>query len=113
MSCVFCKIIAGELPSKTVYESKDVVAFEDISKMAPIHVLVVPKRHMESITDLDSTDTELLAEIHKAVLEVARATGVAETGFRVVTNKGKAAGQSVFHLHFHVLGGRELNVTLA
>ncbi|PWI58957.1 histidine triad nucleotide-binding protein [Sulfoacidibacillus thermotolerans] len=113
MDCVFCRIIQGELPAKKIYESERVIAFEDIQKAAPVHVLIVPKQHIESILQLPDDDTQLLAELQKAIREVAALTGVAESGFRLVSNKGKAAGQTVFHLHFHILGGRDLELTLA
>ncbi|MCI0182941.1 MAG: histidine triad nucleotide-binding protein [Acidibacillus sp.] len=113
MDCIFCRIINGELPSKKIYESEHVLAFEDIQKAAPIHVLIVPKLHVESILELPEDRPELLVELHKAIKEVATLTGVAQEGFRLVSNKGKAAGQTVFHLHFHILGGRDLELTLA
>lgn len=113
LDCVFCDIVAGKLPAKTVYESERVIAFEDIQKMAPVHILVVPKDHLESIADIDPSDAPLLSEIQRAVVEVARSAGISDSGFRVVANKGKAAGQSVFHAHFHVLGGKDLLLTLA
>ncbi len=113
MDCVFCRIINGELPSKKIYESEHVLAFEDIQKAAPIHVLIVPKRHMESIMELSENDVETLSELQKAIKQIAELTGVATNGFRLVSNKGTAAGQTVFHLHFHLLGGRDLELTLA
>ena len=112
MDCVFCKIIHGELPSKKIYESQYVIAFEDINKVAPVHVLIIPKTHYDSLMELPSTDTALIVELNHAIQEVARVTGIANTGFRVVTNKGKTAGQSVFHLHYHVIGGRDLDIKL-
>ena len=104
--CLFCKIIAGEIPSKRVYENEFVYAFEDIAPCAPVHVLVVPKKHFASAKELTGADAEILSEIFKAINEVARLTGVSESGYRVVTNVGRDAGQTVLHLHFHVLGGK-------
>lgn len=95
-----------------MYESDQVIAFEDINKVAPVHVLVAPKVHLESIIELKADDVSLLSELHKAILAVAQKSGVDQSGFRVVTNRGKSAGQSVFHLHYHVIGGRNLEVTL-
>lgn len=112
MDCLFCSMVKGEIPISIVYESDRVIAFEDIHKVAPTHVLIIPKTHMASITELSPTDTSTLSEIQRAILEVAKRTGVDQTGFRVTTNRGKSAGQTVFHLHFHLIGGRELDTTL-
>jgi HIT domain. len=106
--CLFCKIAAGEIPSSKVYEDEDVLAFRDINPVAPVHVLVIPKQHLGSVADLRPEHTELLAKLFAAVQRVAAETGVAETGYRVVTNHGKDSGQQVLHLHLHVLGGRTL-----
>ena len=112
MDCIFCKIVKGEIPSKKVYESELVVAFEDINKVAPVHILVIPKAHYDSLMELPVSETNLMVELFHAIQEVARITGVADTGFRVLTNKGRSAGQSVFHQHFHVIGGRDLDIKL-
>ncbi|MCY0901289.1 MAG: histidine triad nucleotide-binding protein [Firmicutes bacterium] len=112
MDCIFCKIVAGTIPAKKVFESDQVLAFEDIAKVAPVHVLVIPKRHIESVLDLSPQDAELLAALQTGITSVAQQTGVAGTGFRVVSNCGASAGQSVFHLHYHVIGGRELALSL-
>lgn len=112
MDCVFCRIVQGELPAKTVFESEQVIAFEDINKVAPVHILIVPRRHLASIAELPADDAPLLTAIQEAVLTVARATGIEQSGFRVVTNTGTSAGQSVFHLHFHLIGGRDLSLSL-
>jgi histidine triad (HIT) family protein len=106
--CLFCKIAEGQIPARIVYEDKDVVAFADINPQAPQHVLVVPRRHIASMTDINQEDGPLLASIFMAATKVARELGIAESGFRFVTNVGPDAGQSVFHLHFHLLGGRRL-----
>ncbi len=88
------------------------MAFEDISKMAPTHVLIIPKKHLQSVLELDPTDGNLLSALQEAVIAVAKKTGVYETGFRVITNVLEEAGQTVFHLHYHILGGRKLEVSL-
>jgi histidine triad (HIT) family protein len=106
--CLFCKIVAGEIPSEKVLETDTAFAFRDINPAAPTHVLVIPKRHVASVHELGEGDAEELADLFDVMKQVAEAEGVAE-GYRIVTNKGAAAGQSVFHLHFHVLGGRPLS----
>ncbi|BAD39498.1 histidine triad nucleotide-binding protein [Symbiobacterium thermophilum] len=106
--CVFCKIAAGEIPSSKVYEDEHVLAFRDINPVAPVHVLVIPKQHVPSVAEFGPEHDELLSRLFAAVRKVAAETGVAETGYRVVTNVGKDAGQQVFHVHLHVLGGRPL-----
>ena len=107
-NCLFCKIVEGQIPAKIVYQDQDVVAFEDINPQAPQHVLFVSRRHIPSMLDLTMEDGPLLASIFTAASKVARELGIAESGFRFVTNVGPDAGQSVFHLHFHLLGGRKL-----
>ena len=107
-NCLFCKIVEGQIPAKIVYQDAEVVAFEDINPQAPQHVLLIPRRHIASITDLTMEDGPVLASIFVAASKVARELGIAESGFRFVTNVGPDAGQSVFHLHFHLLGGRKL-----
>ncbi len=104
MDCIFCKIASGEMEAERVLESEDVVAFRDIHPRAPTHVLVVPKRHIESLAHAEAEDAELLGKVLLAGAEVARKEGL--SAFRTVFNNGAGAGQSVFHLHLHVLGGR-------
>jgi len=106
--CLFCKIVEGKILATIVYQDEDVVAFTDINPQAPQHVLVIPRRHIASMTDITDDDGPLLASIYKAATKIARELGIAESGFRFVTNVGPDAGQSVFHLHFHLLGGRKL-----
>ena len=106
--CLFCKIVEGQIPAKIVYQDQDVVAFADINPQAPQHVLFVPRRHIASMMDITREDGPLLASIFMAAAKVARELGIAESGFRFVTNVGPDAGQSVSHLHFHLLGGRRL-----
>jgi histidine triad (HIT) family protein len=106
--CIFCRIAGGTLPSKMCYEDDHVVAFHDTNPQAPQHVLVVPRRHLASLNDADEKDAELLGRLLLAARRVARELGCA-SGYRLVTNCGASAGQSVFHLHVHMLGGRPLS----
>ena len=105
-NCLFCKIIAGEIPSNKVYENDKVFAFRDINPQAPVHVLIVPKQHMANVLECDG---ETAAALTEAIGVVARQEGVAETGFRVVSNCGHDGCQSVSHLHVHLLGGAQLS----
>jgi histidine triad (HIT) family protein len=106
--CLFCKIASKELDSEIVFESDDVLAFKDINPAAPVHVLVIPKEHVASAQELTADHASTLAEIFRAISSIAAEHGV-ENGYRVVTNVGRDAGQSVFHLHFHLIGGREMS----
>ena len=106
--CLFCKIIAGEISSDVVLDRGGVFAFRDINPKAPTHILVIPKEHVRDIASLDSTSGPMLAELFSAVNELARSEGIAESGYRVVANVGPDAGQTVFHLHLHLLGGRPM-----
>jgi len=107
--CIFCKIAGKEIPSTIVYEDEQVLAFRDLEPQAPQHVLVIPKKHVGSLLELEAEDKDLAAHILVDVLpRLARELGVAESGFRVVANTGKEGGQTVQHLHFHLLGGRSL-----
>lgn len=108
MDCIFCKIIAGEIPCTKIFESEMVLAFRDIHPVAPVHVLVVPKTHVESIQSLTEETMSLVVPLHEAIAEVARLEGIAQDGYRVISNCGEGAGQSVPHLHYHVIGGRRL-----
>ncbi|MBE6588583.1 MAG: histidine triad nucleotide-binding protein [Ruminococcaceae bacterium] len=110
--CLFCKIIAGEIPSKKVYEDEYVYAFYDIAPMAPVHVLVVPKLHIASADGVSADNSAYVARIFEAIPKIAAAEGLAN-GYRVITNCGEDGCQSVRHLHFHILGGRKLPETLA
>lgn len=106
--CLFCRIADGRIPSDRVYEDDEVVAFRDIDPQAPVHVLVIPRRHIESADALAAADAATVMAMFAAAQRVARALGVAESGYRLVTNIGADAGQSVQHLHLHLLGGRSL-----
>ncbi|MGH9459554.1 MAG: histidine triad nucleotide-binding protein [Thermoanaerobaculia bacterium] len=105
-NCLFCRIIAGEIPAKKVHEDADVVAFEDINPQAPTHVLVVPRRHLPKLDELTPADAETVGRVVVAAGTIARAMHIESPGFRLVINNGEAAGQTVFHIHAHVLGGR-------
>jgi histidine triad (HIT) family protein len=105
-NCLFCKIAHGEIPGKIVFQDEHVVAFEDINPQAPVHVLLIPRQHIASITDLTLDDGPVLAQIFTAAQKIAHETKVDESGYRLVSNVGPDAGQSVFHVHFHLLGGR-------
>lgn len=105
--CLFCKIRDGEIPSDKVYEDDDVLAFRDINPQAPVHILVIPKRHVASVADLTPGDVTLAGKLQVALAEIARQQGLRD-GFRVVANTGKHGQQTVFHLHYHLLGGRQL-----
>ena len=105
--CLFCKIAAGDIPSKKAYEDDDLFAFHDINPQAPVHVLVIPKRHIASLNDATEGDRALLGRIVLTTRRLAEELGVA-SGYRVVNNCGASAGQSVFHVHFHLLGGRSM-----
>lgn len=106
--CIFCRIAAGEIPAKVVRQDADTVAFRDIDPKAPAHVLVIPRRHIPSINMLAPEDAELIGKLFLAAKEIARDDGVAESGYRMVVNAGPNAGQSVDHVHLHLLGGRAL-----
>ncbi|HET7027217.1 MAG TPA: histidine triad nucleotide-binding protein [Candidatus Limnocylindrales bacterium] len=107
-TCLFCQIARGEIPATIVHEDDHVLAFRDVNPQAPTHVLVIPREHLSSAADLASEHAELLAAMFDVANGVAVADGVAETGYRLVVNVGRDAGQSVDHLHLHVLGGRRL-----
>ena len=107
MDCLFCKIVAGDIPSEKLYEDDDVIAFRDINAQAPLHLLVVPRKHLASLDEAGVDDGELLGKILLVARRLAEDNGAAG-GYRVVNNCGASAGQSVFHIHFHLLGGRSL-----
>ncbi|MBR6253672.1 MAG: histidine triad nucleotide-binding protein [Clostridia bacterium] len=106
--CIFCKIANGEIGS-LIYENEYVAAFDDLNPQAPVHSLIVPKKHIENIEALESEDEKYVVEIFKAIKEVAKLKGVSESGYRIISNCGKDAGQTVMHLHFHLLAGKELS----
>ena len=106
--CLFCKILAGDIPADIVYESETAIAFRDINPQAPTHVLVIPRKHISTINDLDEFDRTLVGDLFMAAKEIAAEAGIDESGYRAVMNCNEGAGQSVFHIHLHVLGGRGL-----
>ncbi|GIU96948.1 MAG: histidine triad nucleotide-binding protein [Actinomycetota bacterium] len=106
--CLFCRIVAGELPAEIVREAEHTVAFRDIAPQAPVHVLIVPREHLGSAAEIEERHGPMLAETARVATELAQAEGIAERGWRLITNVGPDAGQAVFHLHFHLLGGRPL-----
>jgi len=108
LNCIFCKIVSGEIPSTKVYEDEDMLAFRDLSPQAPEHVLLVPKKHIQSISHAGQEDLSLLGKMQLKLAEIARNLGLEEAGYRVVTNIGSDGGQTVDHLHYHLLGGRSL-----
>ena len=107
MDCLFCAIAKGEIPSEKVYEDEQILAFKDIDPQAPVHVLIIPKTHIKWAFDINAENSGVVAHIFEKIPEIARSLGVDESGFRVVNNCGDAAGQSVKHLHFHLMAGRE------
>lgn len=107
--CLFCKIIAGEIPSNKVYSDEDVYAFHDINPAAPTHILVIPTRHLSSVTDASEADQALLGKLLLVANQIARDEGLDAEGFRYVINTGSKGGQTVFHIHLHVLGGRQMS----
>ena len=106
--CLFCKIVAGEIPAEVIWESGSAVAFRDINPQAPTHVLVIPKRHVATINDLSDDDREMIGDLFVAAKGIAADEGLTEDGYRVVMNCNAAAGQTVFHIHLHLLGGRQM-----
>lgn len=112
MSCLFCKIVAGEIPSTKVYEDELVLAFRDIAPQAPTHILVIPKTHIPSVDGITAENSHIVAHIFEVIPGIAKAEGL-ENGYRVVSNCGADAGQTVPHLHFHILGGKALALEMA
>ena len=110
--CLFCKIIAGSIPSTKVYEDETVFAFRDIAPQAPTHILVIPKQHMASVSDVTAENSAVVAHIFEVIPQIAKAEGL-DGGYRVVSNCGADAGQTVHHLHFHILGGKTLSLEMA
>ena len=111
-NCLFCKIVKGDIPSTKVYEDEKVLAFRDIAPMAPTHILVIPKNHIGSVAEITAENADVVAHIFTVIPEIARAEGL-EGGYRVVSNCGSDAGQTIHHLHFHILGGKKLSTEMA
>ena len=110
--CLFCKIIAGDLPSNKVYEDDDVYAFEDIKPLAPVHLLVVPKKHIVDMLHATAADEVLLGKLLLRANDIARQLGIDESGFRYVLNTGEDSRRTIFHIHLHILGGRQLELSM-
>ncbi|RCX13786.1 histidine triad (HIT) family protein [Anaerobacterium chartisolvens] len=110
--CIFCKIINRELPSTVVYEDDRVMAFKDINPEAPVHVLIVPKEHIKDLNDVDSGSAGYIVDIHMAAKKIAQKLGIAESGYRLINNCGEDGGQTVFHIHYHLVGGRKLSTKI-
>jgi histidine triad (HIT) family protein len=106
--CLFCGIVDGKVKANLVYEDDAVVAFKDIAPKAPVHFLIIPRKHVASVSDIAESDRELIGAIFQVAAKLAREQGIAESGYRVVVNSGADAGQSVLHLHYHLLGGRQM-----
>ncbi|AHB13163.1 histidine triad nucleotide-binding protein [Dehalococcoides mccartyi] len=108
MGCLFCGIAKGEIPAQIVYKDEDLVAFKDINPQSPVHILIIPRRHIANLTELDEADTELAGKMILLAGKLAREMDIAESGYRLVINSGREGGQVVNHLHLHLLGGRQL-----
>ena len=106
--CIFCKIIAGQIPSDNIFESDDLIAFEDINPVAPTHVLIVPRKHIATLNDIEDADAALVGNMILCAKQIAKTRGLSEDGYRTVFNCMAGAGQAVFHIHLHLLGGRQL-----
>lgn len=110
--CLFCKIIKKEIPSEIVYEDNEILAFKDINPIAPVHILVIPKKHISSLKEMTNEDELVIGKIHTVINKIAQEQGLSQQGYRVINNCGKDAGQEVMHLHFHLIGGKKLGVKL-
>jgi len=108
MNCIFCQIAKKELPAAIIYEDENIVAFKDINPIAPIHYLIIPKKHIDSVNQLEPEDKELVGELFLVAKKIAKTEGIADNGYRLVFNVGKNSGQMVDHLHLHLLGGKKL-----
>ena len=109
MDCIFCQIVAGKIPSDIVYQGEEVIAFRDINPVAPTHLLIIPKKHIPSLTHLSQTDLPLIGQMVSTANQLAKREGIFESGYRLVINSGEQGGQLVPHLHMHLLGGRRLS----
>ncbi len=108
IDCLFCKIVAGEIPADIIHETETTVAFRDINPQAPTHVLIIPRKHIATINDIDDEDREIVGSLYTAARDIAAAEGIADEGYRVIMNCNEGAGQTVFHLHLHLIGGRQM-----
>ncbi len=112
MDCIFCQIVAGKVPSDTLYQNERVIAFRDIRPITPTHVVIIPRKHIPSLTQLSDADLPLMADLVKVANQLAKREGIAEKGYRLVINCGREGTQLVPHLHMHLLGGRQLSAVL-
>lgn len=112
MDCIFCKIIDKEIPAQIVYEDEEILAFKDIAPKAPVHIIVIPKKHIEKITEIERQDEAVIGKIYSAINQIAKEQGIAGDGFRVIINCGENGGQEVNHVHFHLLGGTKLGMKI-
>ena len=110
--CLFCKIIKGEIPSTKVYEDDEILAFKDINPIAPVHILVMPKKHYNDISEVPESEAEIIAKIHMAINKIAKEQGIADKGYRIINNCKEDGGQEVKHLHFHLIGGKKLGTKM-
>lgn len=108
MDCIFCKIANGEIDSNKVYENENIIAFKDLNPVAPVHILFIPKRHVCSLNDINSEDSSVISEIFSSILKVVKDLGIEGNGYRIINNCGKDGGQTVNHLHFHLIAGKKL-----
>ena len=106
--CLFCEIVAGRIPTEKVFDDDRVMAFRDISPQAPVHILVIPKEHADGIASVDANDKSILGDVMLAAAAIARSEGIVEAGYRLVVNQGRNGGQTIGHLHVHLLGGRQM-----
>jgi histidine triad (HIT) family protein len=109
MDCIFCKIAAGQIPARVAYQDEDLVAFHDLNPQAPTHILIIPRKHIATVNDLGADDAALVGKLFLAARRIAQEQGFAEAGYRLVMNTNRDAGQSVFHIHLHLLAGRSLS----
>ena len=112
MDCIFCQIVAGKIPSQSVYQDEEVLAFRDINPQAPVHILIIPKHHISSLTQLTQAESPLIGHVVDVANQLAKGEGISETGYRLVINSGREGGQLVPHLHMHLLGGRQMSGVL-
>lgn len=108
--CIFCKIVQGKIPAQLVYEDERVLAFNDVNPVAPLHVLIIPKEHIENVLSIDDEDISIVSDIHLVAKKIAKLKGL--NSFRIITNSGETAGQTVFHLHYHLIAGKSLGALI-
>lgn len=111
-NCLFCKIINKEIPSTIVYEDEEILAFKDINPIAPVHILVIPKKHFNDISEVSEKDSDIIVKIHLVINKIAKEQGIADSGYRIINNCKEDGGQEVKHLHFHLIGGKKLGTKM-